>query len=258
MAVDLLEFPRFRHIDKMQARPEAGLPNKLTLLADDDFAPFSFKAIDAKPAGISLQLALEACTQLKITCEVKFLPYAALLQALRQKQGDIVVGGPKVENALAQGLVATKPYFLSLSRFLGRSGVNFPGVDSKSLAGRRLGVVRASGQEQFLQKNFSRSSLVAYETNTNLFEALRTGGIDLAFVDSTVAGFWLKGEDARGCCVGIGAAFVDKATITRSLAMFMRPEDKALQIGFDYTLDQMQENGTTAKVLQAYLPSSPY
>lgn len=257
-AADSIEFPHFRQVDKAQIKPELALPGKITLLADEDFAPFSFKAIDGKSAGISQQLALSACAQLKITCDVKYMPYAALLQALRQKQGDIIVGGPSADSTQAQAFVATRPYYLSFSRFLARSGGNFQGVDSKSLAGRRLGSVKGSAQEQFLKNYFGRSSLVVFETNASLFVALRTGSIDLAFVDSTMSGFWLKGEDARGCCVATGGAFMDRATITRSLTMLMRSEDNTLRLGFDYALDQMQENGTTAKVLQAYLPSSPF
>ena len=255
-AVDLLEFPHFRHVDKIAAKPELALPDKITLLADEDFAPFSFRTVDGKPSGISLQLAQAACAQLKITCEVKLMDFASLLPALRQKQGDVIVGGPRAD--VSEGLLATRPYYLSFSRFIGRTGINFQGVDVKSLAGRRLGAVKGSAQEQFLSKNFSRSSLVAFENTANLFEAVRTGGIDLAFVDSTMAGFWLKGEDSHNCCVAFGAAFMDKATITRRLVMLIRAEDRPFQIAFDYALDQLQENGTTTKVLQAYLPASPY
>ena len=257
-AVDAVEFPRFRHVDKLAVRPDLVLPPKITLLADEDFAPFSFKAIDAKPAGISQQLALTACTQLKISCEIKLLPYASLLAALRLKQGDVVLGGPSAENTQAQGYIATRPYYYSFSRFLARSGVNFPGVDSKSLAGRRLGAVHNSAQEQFLKKNFPRSSLVVFESSASLFEAIRTAGVDLALVDSTFGGFWLKGENARGCCVAVGNAFLDKSNITRGMVMALRPEDKALRAAFDYALDQAQETGTTAKIFQAYLPASPF
>lgn len=258
LAVETIEFPRFRHIDKLQTKPEAALPGKIILLADEDFAPFSFKAIDGKPAGISIQLALAACAQLKINCEVKFLGFGSLTNALQQKQGDLVVGGPNAESPQAQALNATRPYYLSFSRFVARNGVNFQNADSKSLAGRRIGAVKNSMQEQFLKKNFGRASLVGFETTASLFEALRTGGIELAFSDSTVAAFWLMGETARSCCVAFGGAFEDKATITRSLTMLVRGEDKSLQRAFDYALDILQENGTTAKVFKTYLPASPF
>lgn len=257
-AVEPIEFPHFRHVDKLQAKPELLPPLTISLLADEDFAPFSFKAIDGKPAGISLQLALAACTQLRLNCAVKFMPFASLLTALRQKQGDVVVGGPKAEGQGAQGLASTRPYYLSFSRFFGRIGVNLQSVDAKALAGRRIGVVKNSAQEQFLKKNFGRAALVPFDTTTSLFEALRTGTIELAFADTVVAGFWLKGDNARGCCTSYGGAFTDRATITRNLTMLMRPEDKILQQAFDNALDQLQENGTTSKVLEVYLPSSPF
>ena len=257
-AGEAIEYPQFRQVDKAQAKPELSLPSKITLLADEDFAPFSFKSIDGKSAGISIQLALSSCALLKLTCDVKFLPYAALLPGLASKQGDVVVGGPSATSISGQGLRTTRPYYLSFSRFIKRVGVNFAGVDAKSLAGRRLGVVYSSAQEQFLKKNFARSSLIDFDSNATLFETLRTGGIDLAFADSTLSAFWLKGENARGCCEAFGGAFMDRTTITRSLVMVMRPEDSALQSAFDYALDQLQESGSTAKVFQTYLPESPF
>lgn len=257
-AIDAIEFPHFRHVDKVQSKPEGTIPAKIILLADEDFAPFSFKAVDGKVSGISVQLALSVCAQLKIACEVKLMPFASLLSALRQKQGDVVTGGPKPESQVAQGLISTRPYYLSFSRFLARNGINFSGTDAKSLAGRRLGMIKNSAQEQFLKKNFARSALVSFDASASMFDALRTGTIDLAFADTTMAGFWLKGEDARACCVSLDGAFADRATITRSLAMLMRVEDQHLQQAFDYGLDQLQENGTTSKVLQAFLPASPF
>jgi len=257
-AKEAVAFPHFRQVDKEQAKPELTLPGKIILLADEDFAPFSFKALDGKSAGIALQLALSSCGMLKIACDVKFLPYASLVQALASKQGDVIVGGPSTTSLTGQAFRTTRPYYLSFSRFIKRSGVNFAGADAKSLAGRRLGVVQGTAQEQFLKKNFSRSSLITFDNKAILFETLRTGGVDLAFADSTLSAFWLKGESARDCCVAFGGAFMDRATITRSLVMVMRPEDQTLQSAFDYALDQLQENGSTAKVFQTYLPESPF
>ncbi|MEO9167692.1 MAG: transporter substrate-binding domain-containing protein [Aestuariivirga sp.] len=245
-------------MDKTQAKPEVALPSKIILLADDDFAPFSFKSIDGKSAGISIQLALSSCALLKITCDVKLLPYASLMQALASKQGDVIVGGPSATSLSGQALRTTRPYYLSFSRFIKRVGVNFAGTDAKSLAGRRLGVVKGTAQEEFLKKNFGRSSLITFDNTASLFETLRTGGVDLAFADSTLSAFWLKGENARGCCATFGGAFMDRATITRSLVMVMRQQDANLQSAFDYALDQLQENGSTAKVFQTYLPESPF
>ena len=257
-ATDALQFPHFRHVDKAVVEQQTALPPSLTLLTDQDFAPFSFKMTDDKLAGISVQLGLAACAELKIKCLVKPKAFGALLDGLRQKEGDVVLGGPQANAKLAEEFQVTRPYYYSYSQFAVRTGANFTGVDAKSLAGRRLGFVKGTGQEAFLKKFYDRSNLIPFSGEDTLLETLRTGGLDLAFTDSSRLAFWIKGSAARGCCVPFGAAFADKASFTHALVMVLRHEDNVLRDAFDAALDKLQEKGTTSKILATYLPSSPF
>ncbi len=255
---DAAQFPRFRHVDKAALGPEPTLPKTLTLLADQDFAPFSFTTADNKLTGISVQLGLAVCAELKVQCVVKPLSFADLLPALQQKQGDVILGGPQVSAKSEPALQATRPYYFSYSQFAARSGANFAGVDAKSLAGRRLGFVQGTGQAAFLKSYYDRANLVPFSSEEAMFESLRTGGLDLVFADSMRLAFWAKGDLAHGCCVPFGAAFADKASFTHSLVMIMRPEDVSLRQSFDVALDKLQEKGASAKIFAAFLPSSPF
>ena len=254
LASEAQQFPLFRHVDKAALAPSAKLPATLTLLVDEDFAPFSFKSADGKLAGVSVQVALAACAELKLQCQLQAMPYANLLNALQDKRGDVVIGGPPASPRFG----STRPYYFSYSQFFVRGGSNFGGVDTKSLAGRRLGFVKGTSQDAFLKKNFDRATLVPFTTEEGMFEALRTGGLDLAFADSLRGAFWLKGQTSRSCCAPFGGAFVDKATITHGLVMLTRSGDDRLREALDAALDRLQEKGATAKAFATYLPSSPF
>ena len=254
LASEALQFPLFRHFDKAAPTPQVKLPATLTLLVDEDFAPFSFKSADGKLAGASVQLALAACSELKVQCQLQSMPYASLQNALLDKHGDIIIGGPPASARFA----STRPYYFSYAQFFVRNGSNFGGVDVKSLAGRRLGFVKGSGQEAFLKKNFDRATLVPFTAEEAMFETLRTGGLDLAFADSLHGAFWLKSQSSRGCCAPFGGAFVDKSTFTHGLVMLTRSSDAALREALDGALDRLQEKGLSAKAFATYLPSSPF
>ncbi len=253
-ASEAQQFPRFRHIDKAAHMPTAKLPAALTLLIDEDFAPFSFKSADGKPSGVSVQLALAACAELKMKCQLQALPYANLLDALQDKRGDVIVGGPPASPRFG----STRPYYFSYSQFFVRGGSNFGGVDFKSLAGRRLGFVKGTSQDAFLKKNFDRATLVPFTSEASMFDALRTGGLDLAFADSLRGAFWVKGQTSHSCCAPFGGTFADKTTITHGLVMLTRVSDEALREALDATLDRLQEKGITAETFATYLPSSPF
>ena len=254
LASEAQQFPLFRHVDKAVPAPAAKLPATLILLVDEDFAPFSFKSADGKLSGVSVQLSIAACAELKLQCQLQAMPYANLLNALQDKRGDVVIGGPPASPQFG----STRPYYFSYSQFFVRGGSNFGGVDTKSLAGRRLGFVKGTSQDAFLKKNFERSTLIPFTTEASMFEALRTGGLDLAFADSLRGAFWIKGQLSRECCAPFGGTFADKTTITHGLVMLVRKSDDNLREAFDAALDRLQEKGTTAKAFATYLPSSPF
>jgi ABC-type amino acid transport substrate-binding protein len=64
-------FPRFRHIDPAGSIATVRPTNVLTLLTDEDFAPWSFKASDGTLKGVSVDLATAACVDVEIKCQIK-------------------------------------------------------------------------------------------------------------------------------------------------------------------------------------------
>jgi polar amino acid transport system substrate-binding protein len=256
-AAETALYPRFRHIDKLALPPQAALPATLTLLADEDFAPFSFKTADGKFSGISVQFAIAACAELKMQCQLRGLPFAGLDAALQQRQGDVIIGGPQPSKGITSA-AATRPYFFSYAAFFARNGADLPGTDSKSLAGRRIGFVQNTAQNTFLKKYYDRATLVPFPAEDAMFEALRTGSLDLAFADSLHGNFWLKGAASRNCCQQLGGAYADKATFTHGLVMLTRAQDEGLRDALDYALDRLQEKGQSAKIFSSFLPASPF
>jgi polar amino acid transport system substrate-binding protein len=252
---DSKEFPHFRHFDRLAPKPVFTPAGKLLLLADEDFAPFSFRTIDGNPAGLAIDSARAACEAMNAVCEIKLLPYAGLIPALEQKQGDAVLDGPAV---VPRELIGTRPYYLSTGRFLAHAGSSLADIQPKTLAGRQVGFVKGSAQEAFLKKDYSRSSLEGFASEAEMFDALRNGKLELAFADSLHGAFWLKGENAKACCVALGPGLVDRATISRGLSIILRKGDESLRDALDYALDQAQENGSMAKIMATYLPSSPF
>lgn len=226
----------------------------VTLLTDEDFAPWSFVGPDGKPQGISVDLALLSCAELGLTCSVKTMAFGKLRTSLAAGDGDAIVSGLRPETGLLAELLPTRPYFLSLGRFITRQGTSLPSSDPRALADKRLGHVRNSAHGVFLQKHFPRSKLTAFDRLASLQEALRTGEVDAAFGDAVAFAFWLNGSAARKCCQALGRAFVDRDSFSRGLFFAVRKDLPDLRDGFDAALDALEESGGTARVFTTYLP----
>jgi polar amino acid transport system substrate-binding protein len=246
--------PQFRHVDVGAAAPAQVFSTEIRLLTDEDFAPFSFKNGDGKMVGASVELAEAACAELRAKCIIIAKPFNDLLPALDRGEGDAIISGMRMTNAVMQKASITRPYFFSLGQFIARKGMPFEAPDVRSLAGRRLGFVKGTSHQAFLEKYFDRAALTSFDSEASLFENLRVGGLDVAFTDSLHAQYWLNGSASRGCCATLGAGFIDRTTFSRGLSFLVRRDQDALRAGFDYALDHLQVNGNSAKILAHYFP----
>lgn len=248
-------FPSFRHVDATSVGTAVPINGKITVLADEDFAPWSFKAADGTLQGISVELAAAACTEAALTCTIVATPFADLLPTLRRGEAQLVISGIRPDVAVLNEFRASKPYFRSLGRFVVRQGSSLSTPDIRTLAGKRLGFIGNTSHARFLEKYYSRSNLMPFASSSELQDALRTGQIDVVFGDSMQMAFWLSGSDARSCCAFLGKAFMHRETFSRSLVFVGGKNQNAIVDALDAALDQLDSKSVTAGIFSRYLPS---
>jgi polar amino acid transport system substrate-binding protein len=247
--------PVFRHIDGVAKPPQDLATRKIRLLMDQDFPPFTYEAADGKPAGVSVDLAAAACAELKMSCLVIGKKFDALLPALLNDEGDVIVSGLKIDEAVLKKTAMTRPYFWSLGRFAVSMGSQLRSSDARSLVGKRLGYVSNTSHAAWLQKYYPRSALTPFASEAEMFDALRGGTVDALFGDDLRIVYWLAGSASRGCCKPLDGAYVDRNYFSRNLAFLARREDQGLVQGLDYALDRLQEKGISGQVFSRYLPT---
>ena len=247
----------FRHVDPGAIAPLDFPTGTIRLLADLEYPPFSFQDSNGAMTGISVDIAIAACAEIKISCQVIKKSFAELLPALKNHEGDVIITGIRLTPEILKITSATRPYFFSSARFITRVGIPFSQPDVRDLAGRRVGYVKATGHAVFLEKYYERSALTPFNDENALLESLRTSSIDAAFTDSLHASFWLKGSNSRRCCIALGESFVDRASFSRSMSLLVDAAQPNLREALDYAMDRLEEKGITAKIFAHYLPDSP-
>lgn len=250
--------PRFRRVPGQIRIAPLPAGTALRLLADEDFPPYSFRTRSGAAAGLAVELAMAACAKLKIACEVGLLPLPGLLPALANGQGDVIVAGPRID---AQALVqteVTRPWFRSLGRFAAQSGSPIGASDTRTLAGKRIGAVKGTSHAAWLATYYSDSKLIGFDSEEQAQDALRTGNVEALFGDDLRQIFWVSGAASRGCCKLLGGAYSDFDSFSRSYAFLMAAGRGDLREAFDQALDQMQEDGTTEKIFNIYVPLNPW
>lgn len=249
--------PLFRTID--DAPPPLAPGNAhVRLLADADFAPYSFQTASGAPAGLAVELALAACGAAKLTCDVTLRPFDALVPALAQGEGDVIVSGPRLDEDVLVRATMTRPWFRQLGRFAVQRGNPLESADPAGLVDKRIGVVKDTVHARWIESYYGRSEIVTFDTEVKAAAALRTGEVDVIFGDNLRLIYWVAGDDARGCCRLLGGAYSDFDYFGRNLAFLVRRDNPALRDAFDYGLDMAQKSGTTEKIFSAYVPLSPW
>ncbi|CAN5262050.1 ABC transporter substrate-binding protein [soil metagenome] len=249
--------PRFRHTESLGKPPSFDHNRKIVLLADDDFAPFSYADADGQLRGLAVDTARAACTRMTLQCEFKAVPWAMMQDAIKSGTADAAISGLRVGAPLLATLEPTRPIYRALGRIAVRKESPVKRPDTASLAGKRIAVVAGSAHEVWLKNNLPDAEPVFFGDLSLAESALQTSHVDALFGDALQLVYWTEGSSGS-CCRLADGAFVDEATFSRAFSFFVKKGDNELRDTLDYALDQMQDSGEFAKIFRVYVPASPW
>ncbi|MFT3989193.1 transporter substrate-binding domain-containing protein [Aestuariivirga sp.] len=257
-AAEGYRLPQFRHVKADAQMPQVPMDQKLTLLADEDYAPFSFRGRNGQPAGLAVELALAACAEIGVTCDVALKPLPNLVPELAAGHGDVILSGPRIDAALLETTIMTRGWFRSSARLLVQTGSPLKKADPRALEGKRIGVIAGSVHEAWVKELLPKAETVTFDDWPKAQAALKSGGVDALFGDGLPLIYFIGGDAAKGCCRLLDGAYFDSPGLSRNAAFLMKPERTDLRDAFDVALDRLQENGVSEKLFNAYVPLSPW
>jgi polar amino acid transport system substrate-binding protein len=243
--------PRFRHVD-LGGKPLSFTRDAVTVLADDDFPPFSYADPAGEPKGIAVETAQAACAELKTNCQIVLMPWNSLTGSLL---GGGIVAGLRLDDETLAQFQPTRPIYRALGRFAVRKESELTQVTRDVVTGKRIGVVAGSGYEAWLKRNLSDAVIVPYPSLSDLEEALRTAKVEILFGDGLQLVYWMRGSASQDCCKYVEGAYYDDALFSRPYVFLVRRGDEDLKQAFDYALDQLQEQGAFARIFARYIPA---
>jgi polar amino acid transport system substrate-binding protein len=251
------EPPLFRALEDA---PRPAVPENLPvrLVADADFAPYSFVSSTGAPAGLSVELAIAACERARLRCTLEARPYGEILASLTGGEADVAVTGPRLDPATLKAAEMTRPYFRIMARFAVSTGSTLKSSDAEVLSGSRIGVVKDTVHARWLEAYYGGSYIQPYDDLAAAGAALKADEVDAIFGDNLQVIYWVAGEAAGQCCKLLGGAYSDFDYFSRNLAFLVRPGQPDLRAAFDFGLDEAQRSGATAKIIRTYVPLPPW
>jgi polar amino acid transport system substrate-binding protein len=254
VAGDKSSIPLFRNGAGPVLTATEQVKSPLRILADADFPPFSYANDSGQAVGLSVDLALFACSEIKVTCSVMLKPFNQLLPSLLRNEGDVIVSGMKIDETLMASTTMTRPYFWSFGRFMVPRASKIETSEASALEDKTLGYVKDTAHGAWLEKYYSDAELTPFSTEREMLAALKSQKVEAAFGDNLHLIYWLDGSASNGCCKTLGGAYVDREFFSRNLAFVLRRDSDATRKALDQALDRLQGKGTSSELLARYLP----
>lgn len=248
--------PLFRHVDPGRPLPDLKAVESLRVAVDEDFPPFSYKEQTGALNGFNVAIANAICEDLRLTCEFSARRWDDLMPALERGEVDAVIAGVNVTEQAVETADFTGAYYRSLGRFAVRKQNPIVKADMRSLAGKRVGVVRGSSHEAWINQYFPRSNIRSFATLKDGLEALRAGVVDSFFGDVLQIMFWLTGSASEDCCRFVAGGYNDPNYFSRGMAIAVKRGNTELRDVLDYGLDRLQSSGRFAQIFRRYFPMS--
>ncbi|WP_114771292.1 transporter substrate-binding domain-containing protein [Microvirga subterranea] len=253
-----VSIPNFWDPRAQLERPDLTGMRTVRFLVDDDFPPLHFPALDGTPTGFSVELARAACERLSLTCTIQVRRFDTLLDALADKQGDVVAAAIPVTAGLRDRFGLTSPYFKIPARFAVRKDRNLPPPDAKTLQGKSVGLVGGTAHEAFAKAFMPGATLKPFPELSAAQAALKAGEVDYVFADGLGLALWIGGEDSAGCCDFAGGPFLESRFFGEGIGFIVRKDEDNLRRALDFALQQLWKEGKYAELYLRFFPISPY
>jgi polar amino acid transport system substrate-binding protein len=253
-----VSIPNFWDPRAQLERPDLTGVRSIRFLVDDEFPPLHFAGLDGNPTGFSVELARAACERLNLTCTIQVRRFDMLLEALSDRQGDVIAAAIPLSGSLRERFGVTSPYFKIPARFAVRRDRNLPVPDSKAFQGKTIGVVEKTSHEAFAKAFMASASLKPFPDVQAAQAALKAGSIDYLFADGLSIALWIGGEEAADCCEFSGGPYLESRFFGEGIGFIVRKDEENLRRAFDYALQQLWKEGKYAELYLRFFPVSPF
>lgn len=162
---------------------------KIIMATNAEYPPFEWVKMEngeQQFVGIDFDLAQLIADEIGVELEVSEHAFNALIPVVQSGKVDMVIAGMSYTAERAEQIDFSSIYFSTVNQFVVPTETVDQFTSLEDFSSAKIGVLKASVQEQLITKQFPNSDLVAMNKNGDLIEALKAGKIDAVFMDNIV------------------------------------------------------------------------
>lgn len=214
-----------------------------------DTKPYAY-AENGEYTGFDVEILKEAASRMDLTPEFVAQDFSAILPAVANGQVDVGVASISATAARKETVNFTDIYFIG---YLGIVTTTATGIsdDAASLAGKRLGLVQGTIQDDYAQENFPDAEIVRFPDNNSAISALTAGTVDAHFLDLPPAQDYVAASD------GALRVAMEIPVPDFPVGMAVKKGNDALLEGLNEQIAAMIADGSWLEIEERYFPDQP-
>jgi polar amino acid transport system substrate-binding protein len=249
--------PSFWDPQQRLEKPDLAGLHAIRFLTEEDYPPFHFAMPDGSLAGFDVDLARAICEELKLACTIQQRRFDLLAGALAADEGDALIAALRIDAENRRTFDFTSPYYTTPARFVAPTDATFEATP-QGLAGKRIGVIKKSAHEAYLDAFFSTAKPMPYDSRPALYRALKGGDIDAFFDDGIISEFGFLAAEGQSCCSFRGGPFTESRFFGEGVGIAVKKGNYTLRRALDYALAVLARNGTHTDLYLKYFPIGFY
>ena len=231
---------------------------KVALGTEGAYPPFNWIDENGDLRGFDVEIGDALCAAAKLDCTWVVQDWDGIIPGLLARKYDAVIASMSITEERRKKVDFTAKYYNTPAKFVRKKGADIA-ISKEGLAGKAVGVQRATIHENFLRDNYGDViEIKAYATQEEANLDFNAGRVDLLLADSVVlmGGFLAtpEGQDAEF----VGPDLTDPRWFGEGVGIAVRKGDTALRDALNRAIGTIRADGTYRAINDRYFDFDIY
>ena len=231
---------------------------KIRLGTEGAYPPFNFVDKAGELQGFDIDIGNALCRAMEAECEWVTQEWDGIIPGLLARKYDAIVASMSITEERRKKVDFTNKYYVTPARFVRKRGSGIE-IDEAGLAGRTVGVQRATVAENFLRDNYGDVvDIKAYGTQDAANLDFIAGRVDLVIADSVVLLEGLLNTEGGRDAEFVGPDFADSKWFGDGIGIAVRKGEDELLGLLNEAIDRIRADGTYGEINARYFDFDLY
>jgi lysine-arginine-ornithine-binding protein len=221
------------------------------------YPPFNVLNADGSFGGFDVDYALLLCERMQMTCEFTDIEWDGIIPGLLANRYDAIIASMGITEERRKQIEFSIPYYQTPSTVIARADSGLT-ADAAGLAGKAIGVQRATGHECYIQREWAGADMRSYPTTDEAYLDLLAGRVDAVLVDSIPGQDWIASDPAHAVFAPVGGDIYDAPCFGEGTGVGMRQGETALHEAINAAILKTREDGSYVALSNKYFGRDIY